>query len=219
LISQTNAKTHSPPLDPQSSSRLESSTDPPSREGCICLPLLVPPCLDTRSCRRPRRARDLTAGLLRVSVRGVSACSRHPAHDNRLGRGNHRGVTRADTGVCPYIRAPIIPTAAVLSRGFLHFLHYLHCFLIVQEGSLSVKTGIRSSRVKAACAREAESGDRSCVFSSSRASFVRRSLLCVLVFASLFCEAISIFDVPRLSSGFSHKYSTNVLFWEGEKIY
>ena len=141
LVLLNKKQTHSPPLDPQSSSRLESSTDPPSREGCICLPLLVPPCLDTRSCRRPRRARDLTAGLLRVSVRGVSACSRHPAHDNRLGRGNHRGVTRADTGVCPYIRAPIIPTAAVLSRGFLHFLHYLHCFLIVLKGSSTVKTG------------------------------------------------------------------------------
>jgi len=31
-------KTHSPPLDPQSSSRLGSSTDPPSREGCIWVP-------------------------------------------------------------------------------------------------------------------------------------------------------------------------------------
>ncbi len=30
--------------------------------------------------------------------------------------------------------------------GFLHYLHYLHCFLTAQEGSLSVKTGIRSWR-------------------------------------------------------------------------
>ena len=48
---------------------------------------------------------------------------------------------------------------------------------------------------------------------------VRRSFLCVLVIPSLFCEAISIFNVPRLPSGFDRKYSTNVLFWEEKKMF
>jgi len=136
----------------------------------------ISPC----SCRHPRRARDLTVGLPRVSVRGVSACSRHPAHENRLGKGNPLWLPGQTRGSAPtsahrsYQPPPFSPGVLTLFTLFTLF------------------------------------------FNSAKRQFHCKNWYQVI--ASFFCEAISIINVPCLPSGFAHKYSTNVLFCEGEKM-